>query len=129
MKQKILCLSLAAAVLLLALGCRGDRLPEGVLGHDQMVDFLTDAYLVEGYFAVETNYTFDSITPEMVHAYDDVLTRHGITREQVEASFEYYARHPEPYNAISKEVEARINEKATSPESSKHVAVELAPEE
>ncbi len=125
MKKYILVLSFALAALL-SVGCGGNRLPDGVLGHDQMVAFLADAYMVEGYYAVETNYTFDSITPEMVRAYDDILEHHGITREQFDASLEYYSHHPELYNAINKEVEAIVNEKATSSDSAEPVAVKVS---
>ena len=128
MDKKILPLSLAL-VLTFAVGCGGKKLPEGVLGHDQMVDFLTDAYLLEGYYAVETNYTFDTIAPEFARAYDDLLEYHGISRDEVEASLDYYSRHPEPYNAICKEVEARIDEKTTESKSSNPVVIELAPTE
>ena len=109
--------------------CGGKRLPDGVLDHDQMVDFLTDAYMLEGYYAVETNYGFDSISPEMARAYDDILDRHGITRQQVETSLDYYAHNLVPYNKINKEVEARIDAKNTGQTPVQPVAIELAPTE
>ena len=33
-------------------------------------------------------------------AYDSILARHGVSREDVEASVEYYANHPDEYAAI-----------------------------
>lgn len=126
MNNKTLFLPLAIVALLFAVACGGKRLPDGVLDHDQMVDFLTDAYLLEGYYAVETNYNFDTVSPDFARAYDDILERHGITREQVDASLEYYSRNPEPYNAISKEVEARIDKKTTESKSSDAVVIEHA---
>ena len=44
-----------------------------------VVDFLTEACLIEGYCAIETRYNFDSLTPEMVYAYDEILAEQGIT--------------------------------------------------
>lgn len=122
-------LLLAMVAMLVVAGCGGKRLPEGVLDHDKMVDFLTDAYLLESYYAVETNYNFDSISPDFVRAYDDILERHGITSDEVETSLDYYSHNPELYNAISREVEARIDEKTTESKSSDPVAIELAPAE
>ena len=95
------------AVVLLA-SCRHDGRPAGVLDAPQMVAFLTDAYLLEGFYAVETHYRYDAMTPEVLRAYDDILARHGITREEAEASFAYYGQHPELYLPIQDSVIARI---------------------
>lgn len=107
--KKILSPITLCLVLMLA-ACNNDRLPKDVLDHQQMVDFLCESYLLEGYCAIETRYNFDSLTPEMIYAYDDILAEQGITREQVEASLEYYSRHPEKYKAIHEEVSAALQE-------------------
>lgn len=88
--------------------CNSKQLPEGILDQQQMTTFLREAYLLEGYCAIETRYNFDSLTPEMIYAYDDLLTEQGITQEQVEASLAYYARHPEEYRAIHEAVAAEL---------------------
>ena len=100
-----LCLS----VLMLA-ACNSNKLPEGILDQQQMVDFLHEAYLLEGYCAIETRYNFDSLTPEMIYAYDDIIAAQGITREQVEASLAYYVNHPEEYSAIHEAVAASLED-------------------
>lgn len=107
MKKALLPLFFAAALLS---ACHSDRLPDGILDHQQMVDFLTDAYLIEGYCAIETRYNFDSLTPEMLYAYDEILAEQGITREQVEASLVYYAEHPDKYLSIHEDVAEALNE-------------------
>lgn len=95
------------AILLMA-ACSSNSRPEGILDQQQMTDFLREAYLLEGYCAIETRYIFDSLTPEMIYAYDDILAEQGITREQVEASLAYYANHPEEYTAIHEAVAAEL---------------------
>lgn len=95
------------AVVLLA-SCRHEGRPAGILDAPQMVAFLTDAYLLEGFYAVETQYRYDAMTPEVLRAYDDILEHHGITREEAEASFAYYAQHPDLYQTIQDSVLARI---------------------
>lgn len=107
MKRTLLTIMLAAGVMLTA--CHNDSKPEGLLNQEQMVDFLTEACLIEGYCAIETRYNFDSLTPEMVYAYDEILAEQGITREQVETSLAYYAKHPEEYIAIHENVAAALN--------------------
>ena len=100
-----LCLSV-----LMLVACNNDNLPEGILNQQQMVNFLHEAYLLEGYCAIETRYNFDSLTPEMIYAYDDIFATQGITREQVEASLAYYVSHPEEYSAIHEAVAASLED-------------------
>lgn len=116
------------SALLLTVGCKDKRLPEDVLDHDQMVSFLYEAYLVEGYFAVETNYVFDTISPELARAYDDIFTRQNITREQVETSIAYYSSDLSAYNAINRDVMAKLEKvKTTDSAATKSVAIEVVP--
>ena len=105
MKKTLLSLCFAAIMLV---ACHSDKLPNGILDQQQMTSFLREAYLLEGYCAIETRYNFDSLTPNMIYAYDDILAAQGITREQVEASLAYYARHPEEYKAIHEAVAAEL---------------------
>ena len=105
-------LSLMAFVLLAA--CHRGSRPEGVLDAPQMVDFLSDAYLLEGFYAVETQYRYDALPAEVLGAYDDILKKHHLTREQVEQSFAYYAEYPELYAPIQDSVLARIEREASA---------------
>lgn len=73
-----------------------------------MVAFLSEAYLLEGFYAVESQYRYDAMMPEVLRAYDDILDKHHLTREQVEHSFAYYAEHPDLYEPIQDSVLARI---------------------
>lgn len=90
--------------------CHSNKQPKEILDHQQMVDFLTEACLIEGYCAIETRYNFDSLTPEMIYAYDEILAEQGISREQVEASLAYYAKHPEEYLTIHENVAAALRD-------------------
>ena len=89
-------------------GCKRNAMPEGVLTADRMADFLSEAYLLEGFYAIESGYAYDEVSPEVLRAYDDILKRQHITREQVEASFAYYAEHPDEYIPVLDTVIARI---------------------
>lgn len=96
------------SVVILLSACGSKRLPDGIIDHDRMVPLLVDIYLTEAYFGVETSYNFDSLSPDMVRAYNDLLARHGVTPDELDASVDYYAHHPELYNAIHHEVKAII---------------------
>ncbi len=105
MKKKLLLLTLPVLMLV---ACRHEGLPTGVLTGEQMVDFLTDAYQLEGFYAVETRYRYDVLTERTLEQYDSILTVHGLSREQVERSFDYYSRHLDAYGAIHDSVVARL---------------------
>ena len=114
--------ALIAFAALSLIACRRGELPADVLPADKMVDFLSEAYLLEGFYAVETEYRYDAMTPEVASVYDDILVRHGITKEAVERSFHYYSEHPEQYLPIHDSVIARLEsgmteeDKNSSPE-------------
>lgn len=95
-------------LLLLATACHSDRRPADVLPPDRMAGFLADAYLLEGFYAVETQYRYDVLSTQTLKSYDSILEVHGTTREAVEHSFEYYGRHLDQYQAIHEEVVARL---------------------
>ncbi len=98
---------LFAAVVLLA-SCKPDRLPDGVLDSKAMAAFLSDAYLLESFYAVETHFSYDAMSPEVLRAYDDVLAKHCVTRDDIETSLRYYSEHPEQYAAIQDSARAII---------------------
>lgn len=114
--MRIRLLLLIAVAALVTSGCHRNRLPDGVMDHGRMVAFLAEAYILEGYYAVETSFSYDSLSPEMLSAYDALLTRHGVTMQQVDASMEYYSHHPDDYSAINREVLALL-EKAEATDS------------
>lgn len=93
---------------LLSVACNNNQLPADLLPADKMVDFLSEAYLLEGFYAVETEYRYDAMTPEVARAYDDILAKHGVSIEAVEHSFEYYSKHPDQYLPIQDSVIARL---------------------
>ena len=103
-------------LLLFATACHSDRRPADVLDHQQMVSFLADAYLLEGFYAVETQYRYDVLSTGTLQSYDSILDVHGTTREGVEHSFDYYSRHLEEYEAIHKEVVALLEAERDSVE-------------
>lgn len=104
--------SLALAALLLG-ACHGDALPEGVLEPERMEAFLSEAYLLEARYAVGTNYCYDSVNPEALQAYDDLLERMDLSRETVEASLQYYTNHPDIYAEINDGVVKLLEQKTS----------------
>ena len=106
--KKVLLLLTAVAMLALT-GCRHtDARPADVLDEEQMTAFLADAYLLEGFYAIETQYRYDAVSTEMLQRYDSLLAVYGFTREQLEHSFDYYSQHLDAYAAIHDSVVLRL---------------------
>ena len=105
------------AALLLVAACRSEQRPPDVLAPQAMAAMLADAYMLEGFYAVETGYRYDSMLPEVLAAYDDILARHHTTREAVELSLEYYSTHPDQYKPVQDSVLALLDRSAAPADS------------
>ena len=99
--------------LLLLAACRQEGLPKGVLDEERMADFLAEAYLLEGFYAIETQYRYDVLTADALRRYDSILAAQNITRKEVEQSFAYYAEHLDVYQTIQDSVVARLEAQQT----------------
>jgi len=99
---------LLLGTLLFLPACHHQTLPDGILTEECMVDFLTDAYMLEGYYAIESRYRYDSVPEEALLRYDSILEIHNLSREQVEQSLDYYTNHLDRYQVIHDSVVARL---------------------
>ena len=98
--RHLFAISLSLILIFLLSSCRRNRLPEGVLDHETMVAFLTDAHMLESYYAVETDFHYELKILELSASYNELFDKHGVTREQVERSREYYLHHEREYKEI-----------------------------
>jgi len=99
---------LFAAVLLLS-ACRSDKVPADVMDEQKMASFLQEAYLLEGFYAVETGFHYDTLQPEMIASYDSLLVSYGLSRDDFERSVDWYTHHPNIYQRIHDSVLARFD--------------------
>ena len=97
---RIALLLCATTLLWLSDACHRVRIPDDVMQPDAMVSFLVDAYLIEGFYAIETNYDYQKVTPQLRASYDSVLARHHVTAEDFRRSMEFYVRHPDLNDTI-----------------------------
>ncbi len=102
-----------SAVLLLSIGLSACShkvsTPGDVLSEVDMADFLQQAYLLEGFYAIETGYQYDTLHPEMLASYDSLLASFDITRDDFERSVAWYSKHPDIYERVHDSVLARID--------------------
>ena len=99
----VLLLDLAGA------GCSHNPVPADVMQEAVMVDFLEQAYLIEGFYAIETGFHYDTLHPEMILSYDSLLASYDITRDDFERSVNWYSMHPDIYERVHDSVLARID--------------------
>lgn len=111
MKKTFVSVSLLFAIVLGMVSCGPkSNLPEGVLEEKVMVDFLTDAYLLEGFYAIESNYESETIPQEVRASYEALLKEKGLSEEQFRTSMDYYSTHLDEYEKIHQQVVQRLDE-------------------
>lgn len=113
--DKLRYFTLSAALLLCIgmMGCSRNTVPADVMSETAMVDFLEQAYLLEGFYAVETGFHYDTLHPQMLASYDSLLASYGITRDDFERSVSWYGHHPDIYARVHDSVLARIESAIT----------------
>ncbi|MBR1517087.1 MAG: DUF4296 domain-containing protein [Bacteroidales bacterium] len=106
--QKSLTIILLAIAVAMA-GCNRDSVPAGIMTEEEMIDFLSEAYLIEGFYAIETGYNYDKLTDDIVNSYRELLDRKGLSQQKFEKSIEYYMRHSDRYERVHQAVVDRLD--------------------
>ena len=76
-----------------------------------MVALLTDAYQLEGFYAVERGMDSLITDPVILATYDSIFNKHGVTRQQFDESMYYYMCHADKYEKIHKAVVENLDAK------------------
>lgn len=89
--------------------CSSEPVPKApVMDESTFVDFLSEAYLIEGYFALESHYRFDTLKPEMIASYDTLMAKYGITHQIFDTTIHWYVHHPDIYKRVNDSVMAHL---------------------
>lgn len=89
--------------------CHRVSIPSDVMEEEKMAEFLQRAYLLEGFYAVETQFRYDTLQPEMIASFDSLFSEFGITRDEFEQSVDWYSQHSEVYSRVHDTVIARLD--------------------
>jgi len=96
-------------ILILLTACNSNRLPEGVLEEQKMVNVLTDLTVIDGYMS-SLMYT-DTLRIEGKNYYATVYKNHNITRAVFDKSMKYYSTQPvlldSMYSKVTKKLELK----------------------
>lgn len=93
------CLAMTATIIMLP-SCHRQHIPKDIIQPDTMVQFLTEAYLLEGFYAIEAHYNYKIVSPQLQTSYDSLLAKYHVTDSLFDASLDYYVHHPELYDTI-----------------------------
>lgn len=102
-------LALAAVVLSATFTSCLEPIPDDVFDEQTMVDFLTEAYQIEGFIATETGYRSELMGPEVVKAYNDLFEKFGVTDSAFEKSIDFYMRDGVRFAEIQKQVQRNLD--------------------
>ena len=95
--------------LLLLTACQKNKLPEGVLDEQRMINVLADISVVDGYMST-LMYT-DTLRIEGRSYYATVYKNHNISREIFDKSLKYYSNQPvlldSMYSKVTRKLEAK----------------------
>ena len=102
-------LQLFIILLLLLTACQKNKLPEGVLDEQRMINVLADISVVDGYMST-LMYT-DTLRIEGKNYYATVYKNHNISREIFDKSLKYYSNQPvlldSMYSKVTRKLEAK----------------------
>lgn len=78
------------------------------LDENKMVSVLTDVRVLEGYYSARFE-RVDSSGGKMNAWYNELFTKHGITKDQFTQSYAWYNMHPEQLRVIEERVLDTLN--------------------
>lgn len=99
--------ALIGAVLLCVAASGCNKRPDNVLSESETVDLLTDLQLAEAYNNTQQNGVLSGAALQ-----EAVLAAHGITKEQYDATMQYYGKNVDDYYLLYEKVEARLRKKS-----------------
>lgn len=79
-----------------------EKLPEGILDHDQMVDLMVDVELLQAELKYDFTKANRKIDPEK--RFEEVFKENGLTKDQFNKNLEYYGARPLQMKEIYVEV-------------------------
>lgn len=105
LKHRVTFLILLSVMLMTIFGACIKR-PKGVLSEKETVDLLVDMQLAEAYLNTSGPTISDSLRNSLA---DGILLQHGVTREQLEKTLEYYGKNADEYYALFDKVNKRLD--------------------
>ena len=87
------------------IACNSDRVPDGIIERDQMVNVLMDIHLADGYSSV--NYG-DPNRQKIGVLYSAIYKKYGTDSVKVRKSLNYYTQHPDVLQSMYEQINSRL---------------------
>ena len=99
-------------IFFLFISCSGnqDKTPLNILNKDEMVAVLIDIQLADATVNL-SKYGQSHFPGDKVKLFDEIYSKHKITKKKFEESFVYYTDHPEKFQKIYAEVITGLSRK------------------
>ena len=92
--------------LILLYACNTNKLPEGILTEQQMINITTDLQVVDGY--VSSLLYQDTLSISARDAYASVYKKHDISKGVYDKSLKYYSKQPVLLDSMYSKVEKKL---------------------
>lgn len=112
---RIVCISVLFAMSVLFVSCHKKEIPSYVIPEQKMAEILKDAYLLEGFYAIETHFHYDTLDAEMLTSVDSLFSKYQISQHDFDTSIAWYVLHPDVYKRIHDTVIARLDREMFGP--------------
>jgi predicted RNA-binding protein with PUA-like domain len=101
------------SVLIFLAACSGNKVPDGIIGQNEMTNLLTDIHIVDGsmYNVMQTP---DSLYKYGTDKYRIVFSKYHTDSLQFKKSFQYYSSKPDKLQAIYEQITINIKQKSDS---------------
>lgn len=108
------CFSAIFLLFVLCVSCHKKDVPTYVIPEQKMSEILQDAYLLEGFYAIETQFHYDTLGAEMMASVDSLFAKHEISQHDFDTSIAWYIHHPDIYKRVHDSVIARLDREMSS---------------
>lgn len=106
LKRSIIKCVTAGCAALSLYGC--NKLPEGVLNKNEMIDLLVDIHKGESVVELQRGVYYNDSLKKMLK--QSILLKHGVSQAQLDTSFVWYGNHIEDYIDVYEKVISRLED-------------------
>lgn len=90
-------------------GCNDEVQPSNLIDTVTLVDFISEAQLIESYVYTSSSMNRDSLDIIVDGAYDSLFAKYGITYDDFTSTMDYYSNHPQQLERIFIQVMDRLS--------------------
>lgn len=83
---------------------------EYIIPHDDMISIVTELHIANAMYTLPDIVEEDLSVYDSVQYYNEILKKHGYSREQLDSTFLYYTENLKEFKDLYNNVETRLND-------------------